>query len=398
MAIHNLQITQLDPNKASDRSRLVKFVFKRYKDDPYWVPPLIGDRKKFLDPQHNPSFEYLKVAYFVAEAVVIPENTPKGTITGGMEQDVGTIAAVINPRHNETHNDKVGFFGLFECINSHEVADALLNTAAGWLRGQGCDAMRGPATFTMTDEVGLLVDGFDDAPRILMPYNHPYYPELIEAYGLAGVMDLYAYKWDMIAQYGGKAENLPPKLVRVMEKLKQRGNLTLRKLDMKNFDEEIELVKVIYRAAWQANWGAVPITDRELDHYAASMKQILDPDLVFFVEIEGKTIGMALTLPDANLVLKKMNGHLFPFGLIQALRYQKKINWARVWALGVLPEYRHLGADGVMIYETAKTAMEKGIGFMEASWILANNVDMNRVIQNIGGQIYKTYRVYEMDL
>lgn len=398
MPIHNLQITQLDPNKAADRNRLVKFAFKVYKSDPYWVPPLIGDRKKFLDPQHNPSFEYLKVAYFVAEAVVIPDNKPQGTITGGMEQDVGTIAAVFNPRHNETHNDKVGFFGLFECINSHEVADALLDTAAAWLRGQGCTAMRGPATFTMTDEVGLLVDGFDDAPRILMPYNHPYYPELVEAHELTGVMDLYAWKWDMIAQYAGKAENLPPKLVRVMEKMKQRGNLTLRKLDMKKFDEEIEQVKIIYRAAWEANWGAVPITDHELDHYAAEMKQIIDPNLVFFVELDGKTIGMSLTLPDANFVLKKMNGHLFPFGVIQALRYQNKIKWARVWALGVLPEYRHLGADGLLIYETAKSAMENGYRYMEASWILADNVDMNRIIKNLGAQLYKTYRVYEMEL
>ena len=398
MAIHNLQITQLDPNKAADRSRLVKFTFKLYKNDPYWVPPLIGDRKKFLDPTKNPSFEYLKVAYFVAEAVVIPDSKPKGTITGGMERDVGTIAAVLNPRHDETHNDTLGFFGLFECINNHEVADALLNTAAAWLRGQGCNAMRGPATFTMTDELGLLVDGFNDAPRILMPYTPPYYPELLEAYGLAGVMDLLAYKWDMMAQYGGKVENFPAKLTRVVEKLKVRGNLTLRKMDMKQWDSEVEKVKMIYRAAWEANWGAVPVTDHELDHYAADMKQILDPDLVFFVEVDGKTIGMSLTLPDANFVLKKMNGKLFPFGIIQALRYQNKINWARVWAMGVLPEYRRLGADAVLIYETAKTAMEKGMGFVEASWILADNIDMNRVIENVGGQVYKTYRVYEMEL
>ena len=398
MAIHNLRITQLDPNKASDRNRMVRFPYKLYKDDPYWVPELIGDRKKFLDPQHNPSFEYLKVAYFVAEAAITPDNAPKGTLTGSTEKDVGTIAAVLNPRHNETHNDTLGFFGLFECVNNQEVADKLLTTAAEWLRGQGCTAMRGPVSFTMTDQVGLLVDGFDDAPRILMPYNLPYYPEMVVAHGLAGVMDLYAWKWDMIAQYDGKAENLPPKLVRVMEKLKQRGNLTLRKMDMKDFDAEVEKVKIIYRAAWEANWGAVPVTDHELDHYAKSMKQILDPDLVFFVEIDGKTIGMSLTLPDANFVLKKMNGRLFPFGIIQALRYQNKINWGRVWALGVLPEYRHLGADGVMIYETAKAAMEKGYRYMEASWILANNTDMNRIIENLGVQHYKTYRVYEMGL
>ncbi len=398
MPLLNLRVEQLDPTSASDRNRLIKFAFKTYKGDPYWVPPLVGDRKKFLDPKHNPSFEYMQVAYFVAEAVVIPDNTPKGTITGGMEQDVGTIAAIINPRHNEIHGDDIGFFGLFECINSHEVANALLDAAAAWLRGQGRSAMRGPATFTMTDEVGLLIDGFGDMPRILMPYNHPYYPELLEAYGLQKAMDLYAYHFDMQQLYGGTPEGLPPKLNRVVDKLKQRGKMTIHKLDFKQFDAEVEKVKTIYTAAWEKNWGAVGVTDHEMAHYAAEMKTVLDPDLAFFVEIDGKSVGVALSLPDANLVLKKMNGHIFPFGFIQALRYQKQIKWVRVWALGVLPEYRHLGVDAVMIHETAVQAMRKGMNHIEASWILESNIDMRRLVENFGARIYKTYRVYEMAL
>ncbi len=218
MPLMNLRVEQLDPASAADRNRMIKFAFKNYKRDPYWVPPLVADRKKFLDPKHNPSFEYLQAAYFVAEAVVIPENAPKGTITGGMEQDVGTIAAIYNPRHNEIHGDDIGFFGFFECINSQEVADALLDAAAAWLRGQGRSAMRGPLSFTMTDEVGLLIDGFNDMPRIMMPYNHPYYPELLEAYGLEKAMDLYAYHLDMKKLYGGTPAGLPPKLTRVVEK------------------------------------------------------------------------------------------------------------------------------------------------------------------------------------
>jgi GNAT superfamily N-acetyltransferase len=393
-----MRVVQLDPTSAADRNRLVKFPFKLYKDDPYWVPPLVGDRKKFLDPKHNPSFEYLHVAYFVAEAVVIPDNAPKGTITGGMEQDVGVIAAIVNPRHNEIHGDDIGFFGLFECINNHEVANALLDAAAAWLRGQGRSAMRGPATFTMTDEVGLLIDGFGDMPRILMPYNHPYYPELLEAYGLQKAMDLYAYHFDMQQLYGGTPEGLPPKLNRVVDKLKQRGKMTIHKLDFKQFDAEVEKVKTIYTAAWEKNWGAVGVTDHEMAHYAAEMKTVLDPDLAFFVEIDGKSVGVALSLPDANLVLKKMNGHIFPFGFIQALRYQKQIKWVRVWALGVLPEYRHLGVDAVMIHETAVQAMRKGMNHIEASWILESNIDMRRLVENFGARIYKTYRVYEMAL
>lgn len=398
MPLLNMRVEQLDPHSASDRNRLAKFPFKLYKGDPYWVPPLIADRKKFLDPKHNPSFKYLKVAYFVAEATVIPDNAPKGTITGGMEQDVGTIAAIVNPRHNEIHGDDVGFFGLFECINSHEVANALLDAAAAWLSAQGRSAMRGPATFTMTDEVGLLIDGFGDMPRLMMPYNHPYYPELLEAYGLRKAMDLYAYHLDMVKLYGGTPEGLPPKLTRVVEKLKQRGRMTIHKLDMKQFDAEVDKVKSIYTSAWEKNWGAVGITDSEMVHYAAEMKPVLDPDLAFFVEIDGKSVGVSLCLPDANLVLKKMNGHLFPFGFIQALRYQNKIKWVRVWALGVLPEYRHLGVEAVMIYEIAVQAMRKGMMDIEASWVLENNIDARKSVEGMGAEIYKTYRVYEMAL
>ena len=398
MSLLNLRVEQLDPTSAADRNRLIKFPFKLYKGDPDWVPALIGDRKKHLDPKHNPSFEYLQVAYFVAEATVIPDHTPKGTITGGMEQDVGTIAAILNPRHNEIHGDDIGFFGLFECINSQQVANALLDAAAAWLRQRGRSAMRGPLSFTMTDEVGVLIDGFGDMPRIMMPYNHPYYPDLLEAYGLAKAMDLYAYHLDMKKLYGGTPEGLPPKLTRVIEKLKQRGKFTVHKLDLKQFDVEVAKVKDIYTAAWEKNWGAVGITDHELAHYAAAMKPVLDPDLAFFIEIEGKPVGVALCLPDANLVLKKMNGHLFPFGFIQALRYQKKISWVRVWALGVLPDYRHLGVEAVMIYEIATQAMRKGMLDIEASWVLENNIDARKSVEGMGAEIYKTYRVYEKGL
>lgn len=398
MPLLNLRIDQLDPNSAADRKRLVKLQFRLYKGDPYWVAPLVADRLKFLDPRHNPSFEYMQVAYFVAEAVVVPEHASTGLPVGGMEQDVGMIAAILNPRHNQIHTDSIGFFGFFECINNQEVADALLDAAANWLRQQGRTAMRGPLSFTMTDEVGLLVDGFNDAPRILMPYNPPYYPELVEANGLTGVMDLYAYQFDLEALFGNDPDKLPEKLVRVAEKLKQRGKLSIHKLDMKQFDAEVEKLKGIYNAAWEKNWGAVGVTDNELAHYAQEMKPILDPDFAFFIEREGQPVGVALSLPDANFVLKKMNGHLFPFGFIQALRYQKKIQWVRVWALGVLPEHRRLGVDAVMIYETARVAMRKGMKHVECSWILANNLDMRRPIENLGGQIYKTYRVYEKEL
>ncbi len=398
MAIINIRVEQLDPRSTAARNRLVKFPFKLYKGDPYWVPPLIGDRKRYIDPRHNPSFEYLKAAYFVAEGIVVPDHTPKGTLQGGIEQDVGTIAAIVNPRHNELYHDRVGFFGLFETVNNRAVAAALFDAAAAWLREQGCTSMRGPMTFTISDEVGLLVDGFNDSPRIMMTYNPPYYPELLEACEFEGVMDLYAYHFDLIAQYGGSVEQFPAKLTRVVQKLKDRSRATVRKIDMQHFDDDVQRVKQVYRDAWAANWGEVPITDREIEYIAKQLKQVIDPDLVYLAEIDGRPVGVGLTVPDANLVLKKMGGHLFPFGIIQALRYQKKIDWVRVLILGVIPEYRHLGIDAVLYYETAKEALRKGYRHIEGSWILANNVDMNRVLTNFGGKIYKTYRVYEREL
>lgn len=398
MRVMNVRVQQLDPRSSGDRARLVKFPFKLYKGDPYWVPPLIGDRKKFLDPASNPSFEYIKVAYFVAEAVVLPENQPSGQMGGGMEQDVGTIAAIVNPLHNEIWHDRVGFFGLFETVNSREVAEALFDAAANWLRQQGCTSMRGPVTLTINDEVGVLVDGLNDSPRILMSYNLPYYPELIEACDFEGVMDLYAYHFDLVELYGGIEDGLPPKVLRVITKLKERSNLTLRKVEMANFEEEVERVKGVYREAWAANWGEVPITDAEMQYIGKQLKPIIDPDFVHLIEADGKTVGVALTVPDANFVLKRMGGHLFPVGWIQALRYQKKIPWLRVLILGVLPEYRQRGADVMLFYEIVTEAMRKGIRHIEASWVLETNEEANRSTVRLGGKVYKRYRVYEKEI
>lgn len=398
MALINLRVRQVET--SGERNELVKFPFRLYKKDPYWVPPLIGDRKDFFDPGKNPSFEYLDVAYFIAEAIVRSDHAGEGgwTAAGGTEQVVGTIAAILNPRHNEIHEERVGFFGAFEAVNDQEVADALFQAASEWLQQKGCTAIRGPATFTQWDEYGLLVDGFDSSPRVLMPYNMPYYPEFVEAWGFVGAMDLYAYHFDLIEQFGGQVQNLPPKLLRVMEKLKDRSGATIRSINMKNYDEEVKHIKTVYDGAWEKNWGAVPITDHELEHVASQLKQVIDPDLVLIVEVDDKPVGIGLTLPDANMVLKHMGGRLFPLGIFKALWYQRKVDWARVWALGVLPEYRARGLDAVLTYETTAAAMRKGYKHIEASWILATNMATRRIIENFGGKLYKTYRVYQKDL
>ncbi|MEI2697405.1 MAG: GNAT family N-acetyltransferase [Microthrixaceae bacterium] len=269
------------------------------------------------------------------------------------------------------------------------MANVLLDAAAAWLRGQGRSAMRGPLSFTMTDEVGVLIDGFGDMPRIMMPYNHPYYPDLLEAYGLAKAMDLYAYHLDMKKLYGGTPEGTATQAHPGDREAQAAGQVHRPQAGPEAIRRGGgEGQRHLHRGLGEtgARW-VLPTTSSA--HYAAAMKPAPDPDLAFFIEIEGKPVGVALCLPDANLVLKKMNGHLFPFGFIQALRYQKKISWVRVWALGVLPDYRHLGVEAVMIYEIATQAMRKGMLDIEASWVLENNIDARKSVEGMGAETTK---------
>jgi GNAT superfamily N-acetyltransferase len=334
------------------------------------------ERKAFINPKKNPFFQHADIALFLA------------THDGG---SVGRIAAIVNHNHNAYHGDKVGFFGLFECVEDKEVARALLNQAGQWLKARGMEVMRGPASFSTNEEIGLLVDGFDESPMVLMPYNPPYYARLLEGYGLKKVKDLYAL-------IRTDDENMPERLYRIADKIKERRKLRIRKLDMKNLHEEIRKFKAVYESAWEKNWGFVPMTEAEIDHMAKELKQILDPDLVYFVEVEERIVGFSLALPDINQALKRINGRLFPFGLLKLLYYSKKINQVRVLLLGVAPGYRKLGIDGVLYLESFREGTKKGYHRGEFSWVLEDNVAMARPLEAIGGRRYKTYRVYDLPL
>ncbi len=371
------EITVKPVQSKKDFKTFLKFPWKVYKNDPYWVPPLFIEKKKILDKKKNPFFKRADMEMFLAEK---------------NGETVGRIAAIRNDVHNEVHNENIGFFGFFESINDQDVANKLFETAEKWCKDQGLDAIRGPANPSSNDEYALLIEGFDDSPRLMMTYNPKYYMDLIENYGFKKIKDLYAWKIenDKIM----KSE----KLLRVSEIARKRSGIKIREVDMKNFKKELEIVKYIYNKAWAPNWGFIPMTDEEIDALASDLKPLIEPSIVLFGEIDGKPVGFALVMLDYNQIFKEMNGHLFPFNFIKLYTKRKQIKWARIITLGIIPEYQKRGLDAVFYYEIAKRAEKIGILLGEASWILEDNEMMNRGAKVMNGTLYKKYRVYQKEI
>jgi len=357
-----------------DLNNFIKFPWKIYKNDPFWVPPLISQQKATLDKNKHPFFEHSEADLFIAK---------KGN------KIVGTIAAILNNRHNEVHNENVGFFGFFETINDYQVAEKLLTRATEWCVDKKLDHIRGPENYSQNETCGLLIDGFGTPPVIMMTHNPKYYQDFIERFGFTKAMDLWA--WQMNAN----DTEIPDRVKKVVRRIKERSNVNFRKISKKHLDTEIELVKQVYNKAWEKNWGFVPMTEHELDHTAKELKDIVDEDIVFFAELDGKPIGFSLACPDFNQALIKLNGRLFPFGLLKLLWYARKINRVRVIIMGVIPEYRSRGIDSVFYLDTYESAVAKGYTWGEFSWILETNDPMNIALKNIGAEIYKTYRIFE---
>jgi len=361
----------------TDLKKFLKFAYEIYKDDKYWVAPLLYDKLRILDKAKNPFFKAADMDLFMAK-------------TDG--KYVGRIAAIKNSTHNKIHNDSVGFFGFFECINNQEVANKLFDTAKSWLAEHGCTSMRGPANPSSNDEYGLLIDGFEDTPRLMMTYNPKYYIDLIENYGFKKAKDLFAYRIDN--EKLCKSE----KLVRIAELAKQRSKMVIRQINMKDFKNELEKVKYVYNKAWAPNWGFIPMTDEEIDNLAKDLKPLVEPSLVVFGEVEGKTVGFALVMLDYNEIIKDFKGKLLPFNWIKLFTQKKKITWARVLTLGLIPEFQKKGLDASFYYDIMKRAEKVGILKGEASWILEDNEMMNRGAIAMNGELYKKYRIYEKEI
>ncbi len=371
----SIEITKV--SSQADLMSFIKFPWKIYDGHPHWVPPLIMDRKKMFSTEKNPFFKHAEMQLFLAK-------------TNG--QLVGRIAAIKNDLHNQHHNDKVGFFGFFECVNDQDVANKLFDSAKQWLKEKGLDRMRGPANPSSNDEYGMLAEGFDDPPRILMTYNPPYYLNLCEGYGLKKAKDLNAWMLETDKVLSSE------KLKRVADIAQQRSRLKITQIDMKNFNSELDKVKYVYNKAWAPNWGFVPMTDEEIDTMAKDFKSIIEPSLVLFGEIDNKLVGFALVVLDYNYVFKQMNGHLFPFGIFKLFTQKKNIKWARIITLGIIPEYQKRGLDAVFYYEIVKRAAKINIFLGEASWVLEDNEMMNRGLDVMNAHPYKRYRIYEISI
>lgn len=363
-----------------ERMEFIKFPWEIYKGNPYWVPPLIFDVRKNLDPNKNPFFKHAEVQLFLAEK--------DGKIAG-------RIAAIKNDNHNDFHKDKAGFFGFYETIDDEDVSDLLLDTACEWVKEKGLNEILGPVNPSTNDECGLLVDGFDSSPVFLMPYNLKHYQTKIENFGFEKANDLYAY------YIPSKVINDPKimtRLERMTELIKKRSDVTTYNINMKDLNNEVRKIEEIYNSAWESNWGFVPITTAEFDYMADSLKMVVDPDLVMFAEVAGKPAGFTLSLPDFNQVLKKMNGRLLPFGFLKILTGKKKIDFLRVIIMGVKPEYQKKAIDSVFYLETIKMGNKNGYTGAEISWVLEDNMPMRMTAEKLGAHIYKTYRIYKKNL
>ena len=362
------------------RKQFIGLPWKIYADDPAWVPPLRSDVRKLMDAAH-PFHEHADTEFFLAR--------------DGTGEAVGRIAAAVNHLYNDFHESRTGFIGLFECVNDAATAEALLERATGWLRDRGMTEAIGPFNLSSNDELyspGILLDSHDRPPVLLMAHNPPYYPQLFEAAGWEKRKDLLSY-W--LEEEAGP----PERLVKGMERLADRiDGLEIRQIRLKELDEEVELIKEIYNAAWEKNWGFAPLTDAEIQHLADDLKPIVDERFALLAEVHGEPVGFALALPDYNQALKHVNGRLFPFGLFKLLWHRRSIDRLRVFTLGLKPGYHRKGIDALFYLQIYQNGLDAGMCEAEASWILEDNWGMRRGLERMGAYVYKTYRVYGTEL
>lgn len=361
-----------------ERDAFIKLPWRLYASESRWVAPLLLERRQFLDPAKNPFFEHAQVELFLAWR--------DGKV-------VGRISAQIDANLDAFQGTAWGLFGFFECEDDPEVATALLDAAEAWLKARGRHNMIGPMDFTTNDECGLLIEGHERPPIILSGWHHPYYQRLLEGPGaLDKAMDL--LMWDLQVEHRDKVH---PAIWKVAADVEAKHGIICRNFVKKDIEREVERFLEVYNAAWEKNWGFVPLTEDEVRHYAKTLKPVLDENWAMIAERKdtGEVVGAALTLPDYNQVLHKLNGRLLPFGWAKALANRKKIDRVRVFALGVKPEYQHTGVAArfyQMHYDAAERTPQTG---GEMGWILETNEPMNRAMEGMGGKVVRKFRLYE---
>ncbi|MGV9878856.1 N-acetyltransferase family protein [Streptomyces sp. NPDC003006] len=363
----------------ADTTAFIRLPYAVYRDDPHWVAPLERERRAFLDPGSNPFFETGAVRLFLARRGRTP---------------VGRIAAVIDPRFQSRHDARCGHFGLFECADDTEAAAALLDAAAGWLAERGLDRMLGPLSFSTNDECGVLVDGFDGPPTVLMPYNRPYYSALLEGCGFVKAMDLLSYRVPM------SCDGEPPAAVgRTAEQVLRTPGTRIRPMDPARFEADMAVVRSIYNDAWAENYASIPLTDSEFAHWVRELRPFLPAELLQIAEVENEPVAFVLWLPDINQALRAARGRLtsygLPLGLLRFRRALRTVDRARLVALGIKQEYRGSGMAYALLTESLRAAYRLGYTERELSWVLEDNRASNGAARAVGGVHFRTHRLYE---
>jgi GNAT superfamily N-acetyltransferase len=374
----DLRILSLSRSAAEIR-RFLKVPYAIYEGDPYWVAPLMMDLKQVFEDR-NPFFRHAEMQLWVARR-------------GG--RDVGRIAGIMDRTHNELHSERTAFFGFFESVNDSGVSGALFQAVFDWARGRGMQRLLGPVNPSLNEECGLLVDGFNSSPVIMMPYNPRYYIDLITRAGFVKTRDLLAFHRDIA---GSSIERLD----RIVDIFRRRQkDIAIRPLHKATLKQDLQKIKNVYNAAWERNWAFVPMTDAEIDFMAARLKPLLLEGIVWLAETKEEPIGFLLALPDYNEPLKPLRGRLLSPRLLGVLPYAfgwKRPRIARVLVLGVKAPYRNRGIESVMLAEALRAGYAAGFQACEASWTLEDNIAVNRLIETLGARVYKTYRIYERAL
>jgi hypothetical protein len=372
--MNNIKIIPLE-NNTSDIKKFVTSAWNFYRDNPYWVPPLIGDQVKFIHA--GPYHEVGMIQPFLAY---------RG------DKIVGRIIAHVDHRHNEYFKEKRGCIGFFESIKDTVVSRALFGAAEKWLKEMGMAEIQGPYNFTLYDAPGVLMDDYDNLPAVELNYNPSYYPDLYLDYGFEKKIDWYAYKLTVDQRF-------PKLFYKMWEKVKKdasegKNGLVLRDANIKNFDEEKQKILTVFNEAWSDNWGHYPLTEKQWDKYAMELKLIIKTELVLMAEYNGDIAGFIISFPDANAALQKANGKLFPFGLVKILLGMRKIDRLKTMGMGVMHKYRMRGLDAYFYVETFERAKKMGYAMTDMSLIVENNHSMRNALDHMGAKIYKTYRFY----
>ena len=353
--------------------KFIRFPWKIYRDYPNWVPPLIIEMHRKLDPRKNPFFEYGQVKLF--------------GVCNESHEMVGRIAAIFNPVHPYIYRESTGFFGLFECINSVDVAQRLFTTANEYLSKFGCTHLAGPVNFNTNDESGLLIEGYDERPTLMCNYSPPYYAQLLSACGFIKAMDLLSYE-------GNLGHIFPQKYLDVFKRVSEKNEIKVRPFNRNQFLGEIATIREIYNGSFRDVWGFLPLSPSEAEAMGKNFISFSDDELVWIAEFKNKPAGLILALPDVNEILKDINGRIFPFGILRFLLRRRHIRGVRVIVLCVLPMFRSKGIETLLIHKVHHRILDRGYQRAEFSVVNENNIRMRNILETFGFDLTKRYRIY----